>query len=95
MANQKPIDQLSQDELQEKLASGELTLEQVDRALQQRARREAAQRSPEELPPDEHVTAGGFGSGQGMGTERTGQEPDRPDEQGFPRTQKDKEDWPQ
>ena len=89
-----PIDQLSQDELRQRLASGELTMEEVDREMQQRARRRAAERDPATLPPEDQVTAGGFGSGQGMGTERTGQGPDRPDAQGYPRTQKDKEDWP-
>lgn len=92
--NQDAIDRLSPDELRQRMESGELTPEQVDRALRQQARREAAERRPDELLPDDHVTAGGFGSGQGMGTERTGQGPDRPNSQGFPRTQKDKEDWP-
>ena len=93
-AHEDQLSHLSADELRERLEKGELTPQQVDKALQQQARRAAAQRSSDELLPDEHVTAEGFGSGQGMGTARTGQGPNRPDEEGFPRTQKDKEDWP-
>jgi hypothetical protein len=93
MANERRFDELSDQETQELLASGEVTPQEIDEQLQEHARREAAERDAEELPDStERVTVGGFGSGQGMGTERTGQEPDRPDDQGFPRT-KDT-DWP-
>jgi hypothetical protein len=84
---------MSEREIEQLVASGEVTLDEIDQQLQQQARREAAERDPEELPdPTDRLTVGGFGSGQGMGTERTGQEPDRPDEQGFPRTQDP--EWP-
>ena len=95
MNENRPLDDLNQQELREAVAKGDVTMDEVDTELQQSARREAAERNPDELPPADHLTAGGFGSGQGMGTERTGQDPDRPDAQGFPRTAKDAEDWPQ
>lgn len=95
MAEQQPPSDLSQDELREKLAKGETTLEDVDQSLQQEARRQAAERDPDELPISDQVTAGGFGSGQGMGNQRTGQDPDIPPERGEPRTAEKAEDWPQ
>ena len=65
----------------------------VDAALQARERRRAAER--EDLPDStDRATAGGFGSGQGMGAERTGQGPQGGAERGEPRTAADAEDWP-
>lgn len=73
------------------IREGRATGHQLDEALREQMRRDAAER---EGVPDstEHYPEGGFGSGQGMGTERTGQEPDRPDEQGKPRGEV--EAWP-
>lgn len=82
---------ISEEEMVEEIAEGKATREQLDKKLRQREAREAAEREDQPDSTEQH-TAGGFGSGQGMGTEETGQEPDRPDEQGFPRG-KDKE-WP-
>ncbi len=95
MAEHQNAADLSQEELRQKLASGETTLDEVDQALQQAARRQAAERDPEDLPANDQVSAGGFGSGQGMGSQRTGQDPDIPPERGEPRTPKKAEDWPQ
>lgn len=82
---------LPEDELEERVAQGETTFQEVSEEVQEGARREAADR--DEVPDDTvRHQVGGFGSGQGMGTERTGQEPDRPDEEGFPRGQD--EEWP-
>lgn len=60
------------------------TPEEIDEELEERMRREAATRDDLPDTPD-HLTAGGFGSGQGMGHGTTGQDPDHPDERGFPR----------
>jgi hypothetical protein len=97
MTDRRPIDQLSDDELREKLASGEVTLEELDEKLQQRMRREAASRDIDDLPDStERDTVEGFGSGQGMGRpqNKEGRETDKPDEHGFPRTEEEEEDWP-
>jgi hypothetical protein len=97
MADHKRVDHLSEEELQAMLDRGELTRQEFDEMLQERARRQAASRRPEDLPDStDHTTAEGFGSGQGMGRPQGGQGPEQeiPDERGFPRTKKDEEDWP-
>lgn len=87
MAEERRFDQMSDQEIERLIAEGEVTQEEIDEQLQQAARREAATRDPEDLPDStDRTTAGGFGSGQGMGKQRSGQGPDRPDERGFPRT---------
>ncbi len=60
------------DTLQKRINSGELTENQADQLMQKSARRDAAEHDPDRLP-DEGGTAteGGFGSGQGMGSEST------------------------
>lgn len=97
MADERPVDQMSDEELREKLASGEVTLGELNEKLQQRTRRMFASRDDRELPDStDRTTAEGFGSGQGMGRTQTGQgpEPDIPDEREFPRTAERAEDWP-
>lgn len=56
--------------------SGELTTEQAAEILRAAERRHAAEHGPD-LDTDEEgrITTGGFGSGQGMGRQRTGQGP--------------------
>lgn len=77
---------LSDAELDQLVAEGRITRQQADEITQIRARRAAAERDPEELlDPTARKTAGGFGSGQGMGIETTGDEPGAYDEQGKPR----------
>lgn len=99
MTEDRSLDNLNQDELRRTLAEGEVTLEEIDDDLQAEARRAAAERRPDDLPPADHLTAGGFGSGQGMGKTRTGDGPEQnegiPDERGFPRTPEQAKDWPQ
>lgn len=91
--NQIQFDELSSNEIEQLIADGKVTREEVDERLQEAARREAAERSSDDLPDDtERTTAGGFGSGQGMGRERTGTGPDQPDERGEPRTED--RNWP-
>ncbi len=60
------------DALQKRINSGEITEEQADELMQKVARRDSAEHGPDRLP-DEGGTAteGGFGSGQGMGSEST------------------------
>jgi hypothetical protein len=54
--------------------NGELTGEQAAEQLQQAARRRVAEEGPAlDTDQDGTITEGGFGSGQGMGTQRTGQ----------------------
>ena len=54
--------------------SGELTGTQAADELQQAARRRVAEEGPAlDTDSDGTITTGGFGSGQGMGTQRTGQ----------------------
>lgn len=85
------LEALSDEELEQAIRDGRATRQQVDAVLQARLRREAAERGT--LPdPTERKTAGGFGSGQGMGTHTTGQEPGVYDEQGKPRH--DDLEWP-
>ncbi|MDI3340736.1 MAG: hypothetical protein QJR03_09405 [Sphaerobacter sp.] len=80
------LETLSDAELERLVREGRITREEADEIIQARERRAAAERDPEELPdPTERKTAGGFGSGQGMGVHSTGQEPGAYDEQGKPR----------
>lgn len=60
------------DVLQKRINSGEITEEQADELMQKASRRDIAEHGPDRLP-DEGGTAteGGFGSGQGMGSEST------------------------
>jgi hypothetical protein len=54
--------------------SGELTTEEAATRLQQAARRQAAEEGPTlDTDEDGTITSGGFGSGQGMEKQRTGQ----------------------
>lgn len=95
MADHRRLDQMSEEELRELLDRGELTRQELDEKLQERARRRAASRRPQDLPDaTDRTTAEGFGSGQGMGRTQSGQGPETPDERGFPRTEEDAEDWP-
>lgn len=53
---------------------GELTSVQADELLQQAARRRTAEEGPAiDTDTDGTITTGGFGSGQGMEPQRTGQ----------------------
>lgn len=53
---------------------GDLTGDQAAEQLQQAARRRVAEEGPSlDTNQDGIITEGGFGSGQGMGTQRTGQ----------------------
>ena len=89
MTDRRHTEQRSEDELREMLRNGELT----DEEYQERMRRRAASRDPEDLPDStDQVTVEGFGSGQGMEATQSGQGPEIPDERGFPRTRD--EDWP-
>ena len=82
-------EEMSEEDLRRKLANGELS----DEEFQEQMRRRAASRDPEDLPDStDTVSVEGFGSGQGMTDRQTGQDPEIPDERGFPRTQ-DKR-WP-
>ena len=54
--------------------NGDLTGDQAAEQLQQAARRRVAEEGPSlDTNQDGIITEGGFGSGQGMGTQRTGQ----------------------
>lgn len=56
--------------------SGRLTPEQASDRMQEAARREAAEHGPTlDTDADGTTTSGGFGSGQGMGKQRSGQGP--------------------
>jgi len=84
---------LSDAELDQLVAEGRITQQQADEIMQVRERRAAAERDPDDpLDPTARKTAGGFGSGQGMGVHSTGQEPGAYDEQGKPRD--DDPEWP-
>jgi hypothetical protein len=71
------FDQLmDDDEINRRVAAGELTGQQAAELLQAAARRRVAEQGPaEDTDADGLITQGGFGSGQGMGTQRTGQGP--------------------
>ena len=54
--------------------NGDLTGDQAAEQLQQAARRRVAEEGPAlDTNQDGIISEGGFGSGQGMGTQRTGQ----------------------
>ena len=54
--------------------NGDLTGDQAAKQLQQAARRRVAEEGPAlDTNQDGIISEGGFGSGQGMGTQRTGQ----------------------
>ncbi len=58
------------------VAAGRMTPEEATRLLQQANRRDAAENGPTlDTDADGTITSGGFGSGQGMGNQRTGQNP--------------------
>jgi hypothetical protein len=63
-------------EIERRVQAGELTAEQAAELLQASERRHAAEHGPD-LDTDEEgrITTGGFGSGQGMEKQRTGQGP--------------------
>lgn len=74
-----PLDRdelLRSGELERRVQAGEITTEQAAEILQAAQRRHTAEHGPD-LDTDEegHVTTGGFGSGQGMGKNRTQQDP--------------------
>ncbi len=63
-------------DLSEEVASSEMTGDQADEAMQQAARRQVAEHGPSlDTDAEGTVTSGGFGSGQGMQPQRTGQGP--------------------
>lgn len=78
-----PLDRdelIASGELERRVQSGEMTPEQASDLLQAAERRHTAEHGPD-LDTDEEgtITTGGFGSGQGMEKQRTGQGPsDRP-----------------
>lgn len=67
---------LESGELERRVQAGELTNEQAAEILQAAARRDAAELGTT-MPdnPMDRVTSGGFGSGQGMQKQQTGQNP--------------------
>ena len=66
-------------DLEDEVGDGTLTAEQAAERLQQAARRHAAEHGPTlDTDAEGTITSGGFGSGQGMGTQRTGQGPSQP-----------------
>lgn len=89
--NEIRFEEMPEKDLEQAVDEGRLSREQLNEILQERQRRAAATRK--KMPDSTHRhTAEGFGSGQGMGTERTGQEPGIPDERGYPRGED--RDWP-
>ncbi len=63
-------------DLSREVESGEMTGDQAAEAMQQAARRQVAEQGPSlDTDADGTVTSGGFGSGQGMQQQRTGQGP--------------------
>ncbi len=74
-----PLDRdelLRSGELDRRVQSGQISTEQAAEILQAAQRRHTAEHGPD-LDTDEEgrITTGGFGSGQGMGNQRTGQGP--------------------
>lgn len=62
--------------VEERVEAGEITSEQANEELQEAARRLSAEHGPAlDTDAEGRVTTGGFGSGQGMGNQRTGQDP--------------------
>ena len=67
-------DLVARRDLEEAVARGELTSVQAAELLQQSARRRSAEEGPSiDTDTDGTITTGGFGSGQGMEQQRTGQ----------------------
>ena len=67
-------DALDSRAVDEAAVRGEMTGEQAAEAIQQAARRRAAEHGPaSDTDADGTITTGGFGSGQGMQKQRTGQ----------------------
>lgn len=65
-------------DLSGEVESGAMTGDQAAEAMQQAARRQVAEQGPSlDTDADGTVTSGGFGSGQGMQQQRTGQGPSR------------------
>ncbi len=91
MVNEMQFEEMPEKDLEQAVNEGRLSRNQLNEILQERQRRAAATR---EKTPDstQRHTVEGFGSGQGMGNERTGQGPGTPDERGFPRGEDP--DWP-
>ena len=75
----KDIDELlASNELEEAVAAGEITGAQAAERLQQAERRRAAEEGPAtDTDADGLITTGGFGSGQGMAKQQTGQGPNK------------------
>lgn len=70
----KTSDDPSAGAIGEAMRRGDITGEQAAEQLRQAARRQIAEHGPtEDTDGDGTITEGGFGSGQGMGTQRTGQ----------------------
>lgn len=84
MAKEIEFENLPEEELERAVDEGRLSREQMNEILRERQCRAAATRESTPDSTHRHLVEG-FGSGQGMGTERTGQGPDRPDEEGYPR----------
>jgi hypothetical protein len=74
-----PLDRdelLRSGELDRRVQAGEITTEQAAEILQAAQRRHTAEHGPDlDTDEDGQVTTGGFGSGQGMGKNRTQQDP--------------------
>lgn len=69
-----PDDILTSRAVDEAMQRGELTTQQAAELLQQAERRRAAEEGPSsDTNADGIITQGGFGSGQGMQKQRTGQ----------------------
>jgi len=70
-----PLDRdqlLDGDELERKVASGEISREEADQVLQAAARRHTAEHGPDlDTDAEGRVTEGGFGARQGMASEST------------------------
>lgn len=89
--NEMRFEEMLEKDLEQAVDEGRLSREHLNEILQERQRRAAATR---ETTPDstQRHSVEGFGSGQGMGPNRSGQGPDIPDERGFPRGEDP--DWP-
>ena len=65
-------------DLTAEVESGAMTNTQASEAMQRAARRQVAEHGPSlDTDADGTVTTGGFGSGQGMEPQRTGQGPNK------------------
>ena len=66
-------DYLPGDELEQAVARGEISREEANERLQAAARRHTAEHGPDlDTDEDGRITAGGFGSGQGMASHSAG-----------------------